>query len=47
MERLTMQSEILNEYRLKDNSVNGCQRAIDKLAEYEDVEILCTQLLLY
>lgn len=38
MEILTVQSEILNEYRLQDNSVNGCQKAINKLADYEDAE---------
>lgn len=38
MERLTVQSKILNEYRLKDDSVNGCQKVIDKLAKYEEAE---------
>ena len=38
MERLTEKSTIMNEYRLKDTSVEGCQKAINKLAEYEDLE---------
>lgn len=38
MERLTEKSAIINEYRLKDTSVEGCQKAINKLAEYEDLE---------
>lgn len=38
MERLTKKSKVLDEYRLKDSSVDNCQNAINKLGEYEDLE---------
>ena len=38
MERLTKKSKALDDYRLKDSSVDNCQNAINKLGEYEDLE---------
>ena len=38
MERLTKKSKVLDEYRLKDSSVDNCQNAINILGEYEDLE---------
>ena len=38
MERLTEKSKVLNDYRLKDSSVDNCQEAINKLGKYEDAE---------
>ena len=38
MERLTEKSKVLDDYRLKDSSVDNCQEAINKLGKYEDLE---------
>ena len=38
MERLTEKSKVLDDYRLKDSSVDNCQNAINKLGEYENLE---------
>ena len=38
MERLTEKSKVLDDYRLKDLSVDNCQEAINKLGKYEDLE---------
>ena len=38
MERLTKKSKVLDDYRLKDSSVDNCQNAINKLGEYENLE---------
>ena len=38
MERLTEKSKVLDDYRLKDSSVDNCQNTINKLGEYEDLE---------
>ena len=38
MERLTEKSKMLDDYRLKDSSVDNCQEAINKLGKYEDLE---------
>ena len=38
MEKLTEKSKVLDDYRLKDSSVDNCQNTISKLGEYEDLE---------
>ena len=38
MKRLTEKSKVLDDYRLKDLSVDNCQEAINKLGKYEDLE---------
>ena len=38
MERLTEKSKVLDDYRLKDLSVDNCQEAINKLGKYENLE---------